>query len=120
VRWVNYFGDPGILKIGPFKSNVDSKGKFEIDLDIISEDQTLKLEEPKSIMFRLYNLSPNPMKITLSVKERDVGDLLICGISKYVIIIIYNIFVESGKIRSLIVCRFQFRFIPKELWCTSC
>lgn len=35
-------------------------------------------------MFRLYNLSPSVMKISLSVKEKEVGDLLICGISKYV------------------------------------
>ena len=34
-------------------------------------------------MFKLYNLSTNVMKISLSVKEREVGDLLICGISKY-------------------------------------
>ena len=72
------------MKIGPFKSNFEQKAKFEIDIDVISEDQILKLEEPKQIMFRLYNLSPSAMKISLSVKERDVGDLLICGISKYV------------------------------------
>jgi hypothetical protein len=60
---VNYFGDPGILKIGPFKSNIEQKGKFEIDLDVISDNQVLKLEEPKSIMIRLYNLSSAPMKI---------------------------------------------------------
>jgi hypothetical protein len=47
----------------------------------------LKLEEPKSIMFRLFNLSPSMMKITLSVKEKEVGDILICGISKYVSLI---------------------------------
>jgi hypothetical protein len=35
-------------------------------------------------MFRLYNLSPSVMKISLSVKEKEVGDILICGISKYV------------------------------------
>ena len=63
---------------------MEQKAKFEIDLDVISEDQVLKLEEPKAIKFRLYNLSPSTMKITLSVKEKEVGDLLICGISKYV------------------------------------
>lgn len=84
LRWVNYFGDPGLLKIGPFKSNMEQKGKFEIDLDVVSQDQILKLEQPKSIVFRLYNLSNAVMKIQLSVKEKEVGDLLICGISKYV------------------------------------
>eukprot|EP00347_Sterkiella_histriomuscorum_P011398 403372611 len=83
LRWVNYLGDPGLLKIGPFKSNVEQKTKFEIDLDVVSQDQILKLEQPKSIMFRLYNLSNSVMKIQLSVKEKEVGDLLICGISKY-------------------------------------
>lgn len=81
---MNYFGDPGILKIGPFQSSAEHKSKFEVDLDVISEDQVLKLEEPKSIMFRLYNLSPSAMKISLSVKETEISDLLICGISKYV------------------------------------
>ena len=40
---MNYFGDPGLLKIGPFKSTGEggppgSKGaaKFEIDLDVIA------------------------------------------------------------------------------------
>jgi hypothetical protein len=47
------------------------------------EEQLLKLEEPKSVKFRLHNLSPTPMKISLSVKEKEVGDLLICGISRY-------------------------------------
>jgi len=41
------------------------------------------LEEPKSVKFRLHNLSPAAMKISLSVKEKEVGDLMICGISKY-------------------------------------
>ncbi|CDW87010.1 UNKNOWN [Stylonychia lemnae] len=77
LRWVNYFGDAGLLKIGPFKYNAEQKTKFEIDLDVISDDQILKLEEPKTIMFRLYNLSANVMKIQLSVKEKEVGDLLI-------------------------------------------
>ena len=81
---MNYFGDPGLLKIGPFKSNMEQKTKFEIDLDVISEDQVLKLEEPKTIAFRLYNLSLSVMNIQLSVKEKEVSDLLICGISKYV------------------------------------
>ena len=93
---MNYFGDSGLLKIGPFKSNVEQKSKFEIDLDVISEDQILKLEEPKSIMFRLFNLSPNIMKIQLSVKEKEVSDLLICGISKYVRVKNVND-IESGK-----------------------
>ena len=89
LRWVNYFGDPGLLKIGPFKSageaSIKGGSKFEIDLDVIAsaEDQRLKLEEPKNVKFRLHNLSPNPMRISLSVKEKEVGDLLICGISSY-------------------------------------
>ena len=54
-------------------------------MDVIAapEEQLLRLEEPKTVRFRLHNLSPTPMKIVLSVKEKDVGDLLICGISKY-------------------------------------
>ena len=42
IRWVNYLGDPGILKIGPFKSSGESipaagknPAKLEIDLDIV-------------------------------------------------------------------------------------
>ena len=42
IRWVNYLGDPGLLKIGPFKSNGEGAGKgagasakFEIDLDVV-------------------------------------------------------------------------------------
>mmetsp|Transcript_9609 Transcript_9609/g.7286 ORF Transcript_9609/g.7286 Transcript_9609/m.7286 type:complete len:80 (+) Transcript_9609:989-1228(+) len=71
-----------MLKIGPFKSNLEPKSKFEIDLDVVQEDQILKLEEPKTVHFRLFNLSMNPMKIVLSVKEKEMGDLLICAISK--------------------------------------
>lgn len=54
-------------------------------MDVIAapEEQLLRLEEPKTVRFRLHNLSPTPMKIVLSVKEKEVGDLLICGISKY-------------------------------------
>jgi hypothetical protein len=40
LRWVNYFGDPGLLKIGPFKSageaSIKGGSKFEIDLDVIA------------------------------------------------------------------------------------
>ena len=78
------------MKIGPFKSageghSKSGASKFEIDLDVIAtpEEQRLRLEEPKTVRFRLHNLSPSPMQILLSVKEREVGDLLICGISKY-------------------------------------
>lgn len=92
IRWVNYLGDSGLLKIGPFKSSGEAATaakqggpKFEIDLDVIAspQEQLLKLEQPKSVKFRLHNLSIAPMKISLSVKEKEVGDLLICGISKY-------------------------------------
>ena len=90
IRWFNYLGDSGLLKIGPFKSAGEGQApgkapRFEIDLDVIAtpEEQLLRLEEPKSVRFRLHNLSPSPMKISLSVKEKEVGDLLICGISKY-------------------------------------
>ncbi len=79
----------------------------------------LKLEEPKSIKFKLYNLSPNAMKIQLSVKEKEVSDLLICGISKYVSFHII-LFVESRKIRTLVKCGVQFGSVSKELWGASC
>lgn len=46
IRWFNYLGDSGLLKIGPFKSSgeaaASSQGKpnaaakFEIDLDVIA------------------------------------------------------------------------------------
>lgn len=93
IRWVNYLGDPGLLKIGPFKSTGEGlvKGggpaapRYEVDLDVIAspEEQLLRLEEPKTVKFRLHNMSQAPMKILLSVREKEVGDLLICGISKY-------------------------------------
>ncbi len=71
----------------------------------------LKLEEPKSIKFKLYNLSPNAMKIQLSVKEKEVSDLLICGISKYVSFkIVY--FLESWQIRTLVKCGIQLGSVP--------
>ena len=71
---------------------------------MISEDQILKLEQPKSIMFRLNNLSPSVMKIQLSVKEKEVGDLLIYGISKYVSLHIKNNSIEPRKTRTLNKC----------------
>lgn len=59
--------------------------RHEIDLDVIAgpEEQLLRLEEPRTVRFRLHNLSLQPMKISLSVKEKEVGALLICGISRY-------------------------------------
>ena len=43
IRWVNYLGDSGLLKIGPFKSSGEAAQgkpggapKFEIDLDVIA------------------------------------------------------------------------------------
>lgn len=32
IKWCNYMGDPGILKVGPFKYSADKETKFEIDL----------------------------------------------------------------------------------------
>jgi len=45
IRWFNYLGDSGLLKIGPFKSSADTvaastknphASKFEIDLDVLA------------------------------------------------------------------------------------
>ena len=109
IRWVNYFGDPGLLKIGPFKSSGEghkSGARSEIDLDVIAspEEQRLRLEEPKTIKFRLHNLSNAPMKIVLSVKEKEVGDLLICGISKY----------SLGKLEPQTATEFGLDLFPKS------
>lgn len=82
LRWQNYFGDPGLLKIGPFKSVADQRPRNDIDLEVVPEqDRSLNLEEPKQVLFRLHNLSLNNMKISLSTKEVDQGNIQICGIS---------------------------------------
>ena len=114
IRWVNYLGDSGLLKIGPFKSSGEAAAqgkpggapKFEIDLDVIAspEEQLLKLEQPKSVKFRLHNLSASAMKISLSVKEKEVGDLLICGISRY----------NLGKMEAQSSCEFALDLFPKS------
>ena len=28
IKWYNYFGDPGLLKVGPFKYGLDNQSKF--------------------------------------------------------------------------------------------
>jgi len=39
LRWLNYFGDPGVMKVGPFTSKLDmQRTQFEFDLEVISED----------------------------------------------------------------------------------
>ena len=64
----------------------------------------MKLEQPKSVEFRLHNLSASAMKISLSVKEKEVGDLLICGISRY----------NLGKMEAQSSCEFALDLFPKS------
>lgn len=82
VKWCNYFGDLGVLKIGPFKTTIDQNILVEIEIqEVNKEDLSLKLEEPKSVAFRLYSFCPSPMKLMIGVKEQELKNLLIYGVS---------------------------------------
>jgi len=47
IKWVNYMGDPGFLKVGPLKFTAESATQFEIDI-VQCRDQKMELdlEEP--------------------------------------------------------------------------
>lgn len=32
IKWCNYFGDPGSLKVGPFKYSADTQSQFEVEI----------------------------------------------------------------------------------------
>lgn len=71
-------GDPGNLKVGPFKHSADTVTKFEIEINQLRDQKMeLSLEEPQDMMFRLYNLSVNTMLLTLSVQESEQSDIII-------------------------------------------
>lgn len=57
LEWKNYFGDPGSLKIGPYKTQTKSaKDASAIEVSPI-DSQILLLEEPSMQKFRLSNLT---------------------------------------------------------------
>ena len=65
-------GDPGNLKVGPFKHSADTVTKFEIEINQLRDQKMeLSLEEPQDMVFRLYNLSVNTMILSLSVQESE-------------------------------------------------
>ena len=71
-------GDPGNLKVGPFKHSADTVTKFEIEINQLRDQKMeLSLEEPQNMIFRLYNLSVNTMQLTLSVQESEQSDIII-------------------------------------------
>jgi hypothetical protein len=38
IKWSNFFGDPGILKIGPFKTTIEQNILVEIDIQVINKE----------------------------------------------------------------------------------
>lgn len=47
LDWKNYFGDPGSLKIGPYKTVAKQTAKDMVPMEVRAMDQTiLSLEEP--------------------------------------------------------------------------
>ena len=43
IKWHNYLGDPGILKVGPFKYSLDSSSKFLIEIVLLQDNEPMHL-----------------------------------------------------------------------------
>ena len=82
--WRNYFGDPGLFKMGAFKTQSellpvkDPSGKLiqpapvakkEIEVHLLHKDKvTLELEKPQKVMFRLHNKTQRQMKLEIGIQ----------------------------------------------------
>ena len=80
IKWFNYLGDPGNLKVGPFRHSGDTMTKFEIEItQLRNQKMELALEVPQLMSFKIYNLSSNQMKLELGVQESEQNDIFIQG-----------------------------------------
>lgn len=73
IKWCNYLGDPGELKVGPFKHSFDNQqgNNFELDIEQCrDQDMELKLEEPQDMRFKIQNLSERPMDLVVHLIDR--------------------------------------------------
>jgi hypothetical protein len=56
IKWTNYLGYPGTLKVGPFKHTFDNQSGQNFDLDIEQcrdQDMEIILEEPQDMRYRI-------------------------------------------------------------------
>jgi hypothetical protein len=95
INWRNYFGDPGIFRLGPFRSSPhmlpykDATGKLiqppaperkEIEIQLLDKHRTtLVLEKPQKVTFRLHNKTQKQMKLQLGISGETQSDIVICG-----------------------------------------
>uniref|UniRef100_A0A7S3FUT1 Trafficking protein particle complex subunit 13 C-terminal domain-containing protein n=1 Tax=Strombidium rassoulzadegani TaxID=1082188 RepID=A0A7S3FUT1_9SPIT len=84
IKWFNYFGDPGILKVSPFKYGIDSNSKFLVEIQQVQEEQdlVLKLEVPQDMRFKIFNLSPQNMNLRLDVWDQEQYDVKILSVEE--------------------------------------
>ena len=80
IKWVNYLGDAGYLKVGPLKYTADNTNSFEIEVSQCrDQSMELELEEPQDMRFRVQNLSKSQMNLSIVLQERPdhASDLII-------------------------------------------
>ena len=81
IKWTNYLGDAGILKVGPFKYSIDSSNRFQVEIQQAQDqDRKLILEEPSNMRFRIFNLSTGNMTLNLDIEESEQSDIRILSI----------------------------------------
>ena len=81
IKWQNYLGDLGSIRVGPFKYG-EPKVKYDISIEIVDKNNKLILEEPGMITCKLGNLSKRVLNILLDVGN-DNQSLPISGLSRY-------------------------------------
>ena len=80
LDWKNYFGDPGSLKVGPFKTLAKQPHQL-VDLEIeCVTPMVLVLETPSLCRFRIHNLSEKTMLLSVDLIESAQTDCLITEI----------------------------------------
>ena len=56
---------------------------MQLELNIEEDNYELVLEESKTITFSLTNLDETVKRIQLSINEKEMKNIIICGISNF-------------------------------------